>query len=120
MTRAKERLYLFTYEREESHFCDELLNKQKSADPRQIPAASASDARAAAIKRTLTSSAVHNASPGFDTFAAKYTVGSQLTHKFFGVGNVISRTGDIVMVEFSNGQQKKLSLQALFQQGLAK
>ena len=39
-----------------------------------------------------------------------YEPGTRLRHKTFGPGTLVSRSGDIVIIAFDNGEVKKLAL----------
>lgn len=106
-TRAKNKLYLFTYADETSFFCNEMLGKAKNAVPQRNAPSGLPRFDAQSEK-------------GWEEFSKKYPIGAALHHRLFGRGIIISREGDVVTVRFDNQQVKRLSLKSLFLQKLIK
>ncbi len=103
-TRAKNKLFLFTYGAKSSVFCDDFLGKEK---PRQekLPFS--------------VNPAVRRSEAEYEEFARKISVGTELCHKAFGTGTVMAVNGDLADVKFASGE-KKLSLHMLFEMNLLK
>lgn len=107
-TRAKNKLYLFTYADESSFFCSDMLGRaeksieKKQSAPKELPQLGL------------------NTMEGYDRFSKDYPKGAKLHHRLFGCGEIVSREGDIVTVRFENEQIKRLSLKSLFLQKLVK
>jgi len=107
-TRAKNKLYLFTYADEDSFFCDDILGKAgKSALKKETASPYLPQYGAKSEK-------------GWEEFSQKYPKGAVLHHRLFGRGLITSREGDVVAVRFDNEQVKRFSLKALFLQKLVK
>lgn len=97
-TRAKNKLFLFTYSGRRSQFCDELLGKKEAAAKAYEPSK----------KMTLGDIA---------EFRKHVTLGEQINHSTFGKGTVVFIDGDIITVRFA-GSERKLSVQTLFEKNL--
>ena len=54
----------------------------------------------------------------YKKFCESFLKGTELSHKIFGKGKVISREDDIINVIFDNGSVKKLSLRFLYERML--
>ncbi|MBQ7290566.1 MAG: ATP-dependent helicase [Clostridia bacterium] len=103
-TRAKNKLFLFTYNGKSSVFCDDLLGKEKPKQEK-LPFS--------------VNSAARKSEAEYEEFARKISVGAELCHKAFGVGTVLAVDGDLAAVRFGGGE-KKLSLRMLFEMNLLK
>ena len=107
-TRAKNKLYLFTYADESSFFCNDMLGREVKklekipSEQKQLPQLGL------------------DTMVGYEQFSKSYPKGAKLHHRLFGSGDIISREGDIVTVRFENEQIKRLSLKSLFLQKLVK
>ena len=103
-TRAKERLFLFTYAGKPSQFCDELLGKEKAK---------------ADIEKALSSvPSVHKRTEKeIADFCKHLTVGEQINHRAFGKGTLVGVEGDIISVKFESGV-RKLSARMLLEMNL--
>jgi DNA helicase-2/ATP-dependent DNA helicase PcrA len=97
-TRAKNKLFLFTYSGQRSQFCDELLGKKEAAAKAYEPSK----------KMTL---------GDISEFRKHVTLGEQINHSTFGKGTVVFIDGDIITVRFA-GSERKLSVQTLFEKNL--
>ena len=97
-TRAKNRLRVLTYMGENSSFCDEFLQKNKPAVPKEGE------------------KACHETD--FISFCRRYQEGSRIVHKKYGEGTVVSRAEDMVSIRFGNGAPRKFSLMVLYQKTL--
>ena len=49
-----------------------------------------------------------------------FTVGVMVRHKQFGRGLICSRSGDIVLIRFDDGQQKRIALHTALRAGILK
>lgn len=109
MTRAKRDLSILTFRKPgvDSVFADELFppasgNAAVPVPPAQA-AASASAAKTMAVAPDLSAC---------DTGAhvSVYRPGARVRHKVFGPGTLVSRLGDIAVIDFDSGQTKKLAI----------
>jgi DNA helicase-2/ATP-dependent DNA helicase PcrA len=108
MTRAKNRLMLFTYADERSAFCDEIFGRGCFAPaPESGKAALQDKGRAPAVEKE-----------SLEQFCARLSVGARVRHRVFGEGTVLSCAGDEVSVRFSDGKPKRLSLKFLYSESL--
>ena len=98
VTRAKNRLFVLTYMGESSSFCDEFLQKNNPAVPKDGE------------------KACHETD--FVTFCKRYTVGSRIMHKKYGEGTVVEKNADMVTIRFGNGNPRKFSLSVLYEKTL--
>jgi DNA helicase-2/ATP-dependent DNA helicase PcrA len=103
-TRAKEKLFLFTYAGKSSQFCDELLGKEKAGAGAEKAIASVPIGK----KRTEREIA---------EFCQGLTVGEELNHRAFGKGILVGIDGDIISVKFESGE-RKLSARMLLEMHL--
>lgn len=103
MTRAKQRLNLFRFQSSALHatFIEELVPKQpKTEDLRQkIDPRGAAVLQASAEQRIPTQEIAENMKPG-----------TLVEHQTFGLGVVASVQGDIISIDFIDGQVKRFSL----------
>ncbi len=101
ITRAKNALNIFSIKNNPSVFIDELLQR---------------DDRRKKSKGGSTLSVGNNKPIPTQTFAAfseKLATDKKIKHKTFGEGIIKEKSGDIITVEFANGNVKKLSLKFL-------
>ena len=103
-TRAKNELSLFTFGAGRSTFSDELLEKDKASLTASKTGKSATEASFS--------------QKDYEKFCESFAKGTELSHKIFGKGKVISREDDIINVIFDNGSVKKLSLRFLYERML--
>ena len=103
MTRAKEELWVMRFRRSEltSRFASSLFPKSKeeakkavSLSPRAVP-------DLVAIEQT----------------SRRCVPGAALCHRSFGPGQVVSRSGDIILVRFADGVERRFSLSAALRLG---
>ena len=99
-TRAKHRLFIFTYAGKSSQFSDELLGKQ-SEKKAQAPLP-------VGKKRTENELA---------EFTKALTIGEEVNHRAFGKGTLMGKDGDIITVKFAGGE-RKLSVRMLLEMNL--
>ncbi len=102
MTRAKRQLSVFRFRREElaSSFPSFLFPQEKS---KRAPARPAPKPGARAIR----------SGPPKDT--APYVPGLRVVHRRFGLGEIAVRQGDIAMLQFTDGGERKISLSVALQ-----
>ena len=103
-TRAKNELSLFTFGVGRSTFSDELLEKDQASLTASKTGKSATEASFS--------------QKDYEKFCESFAKGTELSHKIFGKGKVISREDDIINVIFDNGSVKKLSLRFLYERML--
>jgi DNA helicase-2/ATP-dependent DNA helicase PcrA len=103
-TRAKNELSLFTFGAGRSTFSDELFEKKQASLTASKTGKSASEASFS--------------QKDYGNFCASFCKGTELCHKMFGKGKVISCESDIINVIFDNGSVKKLSLRFLYERML--
>lgn len=102
MTRAKRQLSVFRFRREElaSSFPSFLFPQEKS---KRAPVRRAPKPGARAIR----------SGPPKDT--APYVPGLRVVHRRFGLGEIAVRQGDIAMLQFTDGGERKISLSVALQ-----
>ena len=99
-TRAKNRLFLFTYAGKGSQFCDELLGKAPEEKAARTPSVGK--------KRTEREIA---------EFTKSLTIGEEISHRAFGKGTLACKDGDVITVRFPGGE-RKLSVRMLLEMNL--
>ena len=95
---------MFTFGAGRSTFSDELLEKDKASLTASKTGKSATEASFS--------------QKDYEKFCESFAKGTELSHKIFGKGKVISREDDIINVIFDNGSVKKLSLRFLYERML--
>jgi len=100
LTRAKNRLYLFTCAEEKSTFCREVL----------VPSAPKAPPKPAEKPVQQDN--------GFAVFSDRFTQGKELCHRTYGAGIITARSGDILTVRFADGQERRFSLLVLYEHKL--
>lgn len=100
MTRAKHSLELLSCRSMESSFADGLFPEEPAPRTHAVPKPS------------------RKAAPPPDT--DRFSVGSLVRHNRFGPGMICSREGDIVLIRFDDGQQKRIALHTALRGGLLK
>ena len=116
MTRAKRDLSILTFRKpgEDSAFADELFPPEPGTAAVPVPPAQA--AASASAARTM---AVAPDMSACDTgaHAPVYRPGARVRHKVFGPGTLVSRLGDIAVIDFDSGQTKKLAISVALRVG---
>ena len=99
MTRAKETLSVFTFQKAEEHSTfSKYLFPKEAPKPRPIrPQTRELSARRSAVPKAL---------PPMEEFLP----GRKVLHRHFGPGKIIDRKNDIITLSFEDGTEKKLSL----------
>ena len=97
VTRAINRLYIFTFKDETSVFSQELSD---------------------ALNKNSGSGIEKSVETGYDIFLSSAVPGARVRHKFYGPGVIKERNGDHVRIVFSNGKQFLFSLQTMFENRL--
>jgi DNA helicase-2/ATP-dependent DNA helicase PcrA len=99
MTRAKETLSVFTFQKAEEHstFSKYLFPKEAPKSRPIRPQTRELSARRSVVPKAL---------PPMEEFLP----GRKVLHRHFGPGKIIDRKGDIITLSFENGAEKKLSL----------
>lgn len=97
MTRAKNQLEILASRDMSSSFALQLFPEEKPREYRPVPKPSG---------KVLPK-----------TDPERFNVGVMVRHKQFGRGLICSRTGDIVLVRFDDGQQKRLALHTALRSG---
>ena len=98
LTRAKNHLYIMTYQNEACSFCDEIFQK-KSTEQVQT-----------SMKKVSAS--------GYIDFCKRCEKGAEIVHKKFGRGTVLIQHAGYVDVRFDDGKNRKLALAVLYEKGL--
>lgn len=103
MTRAKQELSLFTFQKGDLHsaFARELFPKTVSVR-RAEPPKTAAPLKA---RSQISTQQMMN-------IAKEYVIGTGVLHKTFGSGTLTARNGDIVTISFASGGDKRISLSA--------
>ena len=104
-TRAKQKLFLFTYAGKSSQFCDELLGKEKPSGAEKAIAT-------VPIGKKRTAKEIAD-------FCKSLTIGEEIDHRAFGKGTLTAIDGDIISVKFESGL-RKLSVRMLLEMHLLK
>lgn len=116
MTRAKRDLSILTFRKPgvDSAFADELFPPASGKTSIPVPPAQAAASTSAA--RTM---AVAPDMSVCDTgaHAPVYRPGARVRHKVFGPGTLVSRLGDIAVIDFDSGQTKKLAISVALRVG---
>lgn len=99
-TRAKNRLFLFTYAGKSSQFACELLGKQSEIGAERI----------SPVGKRRTEKEIAE-------FTKNLTVGEEIAHRAFGKGTLTGRDGDVITVRFAVGE-RKLSVRMLLEMNL--
>lgn len=107
MTRARNRLSIFTFRDEEltSAFADSLFPKKA---PKSKEKSEADNMRK--LKQVFIRQKKPAAVP--QETASQYTTNTAVVHKVFGRGKITAVNGDVITVVFDSGEQKRLSLSA--------
>lgn len=107
MTRAKDELSIFTFRKEDlpSSFADFLFPKQapKPTPIRPMP-------RAASARRAVTA-------PRPLPPTEEFTPGRAVKHRKFGAGVISTRQGDVLLIRFDDGAERRLSLSTALRSG---
>ena len=98
MTRAKYRLEILSCRTLLSSFTSQLFPEETMAETRAVPKPS------------------HKLLPKTDP--DRFTVGALVRHKTFGHGLLCSREGDIVLIRFDSGEQKRIALHTAVRAGI--
>ena len=98
MTRAKNRLEILSCRSLSSSFASQLFPEEKQAETRAVPKPS---------RKVLPK-----------TDPDRFTVGVLVRHKTFGRGLLCSREGDIVLIRFDSGDQKRIALHTAIRAGI--
>ncbi len=98
MTRAKKQLEILSCRSQTSTFALQLLPGEKVPRSRSVPKPS---------RKTLSK-----------TDPDRFTVGALVRHKTFGRGLLCGRDGDIALIRFDDGQQKRIALHTAIRGGL--
>ena len=101
-TRAKDELFVFSYDGKKSFFCDDFFGKLEVKTE----------------KNTLYTKPARK-ELGYHGFCEKTAVGAEIEHKAFGKGTVIGENGDIIEVRFEKSA-RKLSRRMLYDMYLLK
>lgn len=113
MTRAKRALTVITFRKPglDASFTDELFPPapDREVQPAAAPASAAS-ARASGLALAAQESRFASQSP-------VYHPGARVRHKAFGPGTLVSRLGDIAVIEFDSGETKKLAVSVALRVG---
>ena len=100
MTRAKNHLEVLSCRNLSSSFASQLFPEEKTSETRAVPKPS---------RKLLPK-----------TDPELFTVGAMVRHKQFGRGLICSRSGDIVLIRFDDGQQKRIALHTALRAGMLK
>ena len=107
MTRAKNKLFLLSYDDKKSTFINELFQSNEKVQRRSTATRfNKSNNRINAID--------------YKKFQEKMSPKAIITHKTFGKGVISNRAGDIITVQFEQGVTKKLSVKSLYSFNLIK
>ncbi len=98
MTRAKNYLEVLSCRSQTSTFACQLFPEDKRPESRAVPKSS---------RKLLPK-----------TDPDRFTVGALVRHKTFGRGLLCSRDGDIALIRFDDGQQKRIALHTAIRGGL--
>ena len=103
MTRAKEELWVMRFRRSEltSRFASSLFPKSKEEAKKAVPLSPRAVPDLVAIEQT----------------SRRCVPGAALCHRSFGPGQVVSRSGDIILVRFADGVERRFSLSAALRLG---
>ncbi len=107
MTRAKDRLFLLSYDDKKSTFIDEIFQSNEKFQSRT----------------TVTNFNRYGGNinaQDYKKFEKRMSPNAIITHKTFGKGVISNRAGDIVTVRFEQGDTKKLSIKSLYSFNLIK
>lgn len=99
VTRAREELAVFSYAREISCFTDRFFAQENKSE-------------CFAVLNTALKEREYL------EYRSRFRTKSLISHKHFGMGEIVEISGDIITVNFYMGITKKLSLRVLFEQGL--
>ena len=111
MTRAKDELSIFTFQKAESAFSGFLFPKETPKTAAIRPQPKAVSARRAAP--TQTAEQLRQA-------VKDLTAPCEIVHSKFGPGILLEKQGDIARIRFADETTRKLSLYAAFQAGVLK
>jgi len=100
LTRAKEQLEILCCRDAASSFALQLFPEEKPREYRPVPKPAPK--------------------PLLKTDPERFDVGALVQHKQFGRGLICSRTGDIVLIRFEDGQQKRIALHTALRAGILK
>ena len=98
MTRAKSHLEILSCRSLSSSFASQIFPEEKPAGTRAVPKPS---------RKFLPK-----------TDPERFTVGVLVRHKTFGRGLLCSRDGDIVLIRFDSGEQKRIALHTAIRAGI--
>ena len=98
MTRAKNHLEVLSCRSLSSSFASQLFPEEKTSETRAVPKPS---------RKLLPK-----------TDPERFTVGVLVRHKTFGRGLLCSRDGDIALIRFDSGEQKRIALHTAIRAGI--
>ena len=106
MTRAKQELEIYTFRKSglQSIFAEELFPKRMEPPAQSYRSVSAARGTASAIPDLSREQLV--------SISKEYLPGSRVLHRKFGAGTLTSVTGDVAMIEFDNGELRRILLSA--------
>lgn len=111
MTRAKRELTVVTFRKPEltSAFADDLFPPAREAQSAPVPVS--------AVSARLSGLMDGTQAQLFAAQAPVYHPGARVVHKRFGAGTLVSRLGDIAVIEFDSGETKKLAVSVALRVG---
>jgi DNA helicase-2/ATP-dependent DNA helicase PcrA len=101
-TRAKNRLFVFSYAGKTSFFCDDFLKKSEN------------------VGQTFFSGGNRKKDYSFADFCKDTCVGAHICHKAFGNGQIVKEDGDIIEAVFDGKGTRKLSRKLIYEMNLLK
>ncbi len=112
MTRAKQQLSLFTFQKEslKSVFASELFGKPKDSAPVKL-------VRTEQTKKHPLQVRPQPKGKQTGAISQAYVPNTRIIHKAFGAGTLLFRSGDIAMIDFDDGKDRKLSLSTALRMG---
>ena len=115
MTRAKRDLSVMTFRKPgiDAAFADELFPPAPDHATRPTRLSSAAAPASAAKTVAVGQTAVRDTG----AHAPVYRPGARVVHKHFGAGTLISRLGDIAVIDFDSGETKKLAMSVALRGG---
>lgn len=111
MTRAKRELTVVTFRKPEltSAFADDLFPPAREAQSAPVPVS--------AVSARLSGLMDGTQAQRFAAQAPVYHPDARVVHKRFGAGTLVSRLGDIAVIEFDSGETKKLAVSVALRVG---